>query len=135
MNTKVKDRGVHYMMVGYTLNHAGDTCRMLDRSTNREHETRDIIWLHQMYFEKPIISQDLAIAPVIDDDYEVEKEPTIKVGKGLDDNEEKEDELQDDDNETGGEEAESLNKETQMVTRTGRRIKSPSRLFNKWVLL
>ena len=93
------------------------------------HETRDIIWLQRMYFEKPIIYQDLAIAPVIDDNYEVEKEPTIKVGEGLDDNEEKEDELQDDDNENGSEEAESLNTETQVVTRTGSCIKSPSRLI------
>jgi len=52
-------------------------------------ETQDIIWLRRMYFEKPIINQDLAIAPVIDDDYEVEKEPTIKVGEGLDDNDSK----------------------------------------------
>ena len=89
MNTKVKDRGVHCMMVGYALNHAGDTYRMWDKNTNRVHETRDIIWLRRMYFEKPIINQDLAIAPVIDDDYEVEKEPTIKVGEGLDDNDSK----------------------------------------------
>ena len=31
MNTKVKDRGVHCMMVGYALNHAGDTYRMWDK--------------------------------------------------------------------------------------------------------
>jgi hypothetical protein len=33
MNTKVKDRGVHCMMVGYALNHAGDTYRMWDKNT------------------------------------------------------------------------------------------------------
>ena len=32
-NPKVKDRGVHCMMVGYALNHAGDTYRMWDRNT------------------------------------------------------------------------------------------------------
>jgi len=132
MNTKVKDRGVHCMMVGYALNHAGDTYRMWDKITNRVHETRDIIWLRRMYFEKPIINQDLAIAPVIDDDYEVEKEPTIKVGEGLDENDEQEDQLpQDEDNDTGGEVAESPNTETQVVTRTGRRIKNPSRLIEE----
>jgi hypothetical protein len=49
---KLFDRGVHCMMVGYALNHAGDTYRMWDMKTNRVHETRDVIWLKRMYFDK-----------------------------------------------------------------------------------
>ena len=60
---KLFDRGVHCMMVGYALNHAGDTYRMWDMKTNRVHETRDVIWLKRMYFEKEEEAQDVVIEP------------------------------------------------------------------------
>ena len=53
---KYSDKGRTCMFVGYALNHDGDCYRMYDPLTKRVHVTRDIKWLHRMYFnsdEKP----------------------------------------------------------------------------------
>ena len=39
---KFKDRGVHYMFVGYALDHDGDYYQMKNIDTGREYNTRNI---------------------------------------------------------------------------------------------
>jgi hypothetical protein len=51
---KIENRGVPCMMVGYALNHPGDTYRMYDPKSGGIHETRDVIWLRRMYYQKPL---------------------------------------------------------------------------------
>ena len=66
---KILDRGVQCMFVGYALEHAGDCYRMWNPETNRVHESRDVIWLKQFYYAKPIPEQELAVE-LITFDYE-----------------------------------------------------------------
>ena len=40
------------MFVGYQENHYGDCYRMCYPTTNKILLTRDVIWLHRMYFKK-----------------------------------------------------------------------------------
>jgi len=49
---KLGDRGATCMMVGYAGNHAGDCYEMLNMSTKRIIETRDVTWLGRNYFDK-----------------------------------------------------------------------------------
>ena len=114
---KLFDRGVHCMMVGYALNHAGDTYRMWDMKTNRVHETRDIIWLKRMYFEKEEEAQDVVIEPDVGVD---PKEVAEIVEAG-----EKE-EPQADEEEVVEEEVGAGNQ-----TRSGRIVNRPTRLIEE----
>ena len=50
--SKLADRGVQCMFVGYAKDHAGDVYLMYDPATKRVHTTRDVIWLKRMFFEK-----------------------------------------------------------------------------------
>ena len=43
--SKVLDRGVQCMFVGYAIDHDGDVYRMWNPNTNRVLISRDIIWL------------------------------------------------------------------------------------------
>ena len=52
MSPKLNDKGTHCMFVGYTYNHLGDCYRMYDPKTRRTRETRDIIWLKQMFYKR-----------------------------------------------------------------------------------
>lgn len=54
---KTGDRGVTVVFVGYPGNRTNDCYRFWNPSTNRVIESRDVIWLGQMYFKK----QDRAI--------------------------------------------------------------------------
>lgn len=64
MTPKVLDRGIQCMFVGYPNNHAGDVYEMWDPKTKRVRTTRDIIWLHRMYYQKPAILSDYGIGPI-----------------------------------------------------------------------
>jgi len=64
--TKIEDRGVHCMMIGYAPNHAGDCYKMWNPRTGRVHETRDIIWLHRMFYQTPVNPKDMVIGPSVD---------------------------------------------------------------------
>ena len=66
-STKLKDKGVHCMFVGYTTEHSGDTFRMYDRKTNCVWVSRDVIWLKQMYFEQPPTAREMTIEPIMFD--------------------------------------------------------------------
>ena len=61
---KLANRGVQCVFVGHALNHPGDCCRMWNKNTRRTHETRDVIWLKRMYFEKNEADKNVAIGPL-----------------------------------------------------------------------
>ena len=50
-NGKLGDRGQPMVFVGYAENHSWDCCRMWNPKTNKITETRDVIWLHRMYYQ------------------------------------------------------------------------------------
>ncbi len=47
---KTGDRGVKMMFVGYPSNRESDSKRMFNPDTHRVVTTRDVIWLHEMYY-------------------------------------------------------------------------------------
>jgi hypothetical protein len=53
---KLANRGIQCVFVGYALGHLGDTYRMWNPVTDGVHQTRDVIWLRQMYY-KPVEQQ------------------------------------------------------------------------------
>lgn len=40
------------MFTGFALRHEGDCYRMFDPGTQRVHTTRDVRWLHKMFYEE-----------------------------------------------------------------------------------
>ena len=64
--TKIEDRGVTCMMIGYALDHGGDCFRMYNPVTSGVHETRDVIWLHRMYYPPTNPVPEPCIAPAVD---------------------------------------------------------------------
>ena len=61
---KVIDRGVTMMFVGYANNHEGDCYRMYNPSTGKICETRDVIWLRRMFYERQD-AEDTTQEPVV----------------------------------------------------------------------
>ena len=47
--SKIQDKGITCMFVGYSPDHAGACYRMYNPDTSRIHTTRDIKWLGRMY--------------------------------------------------------------------------------------
>jgi hypothetical protein len=62
--SKLQDIGVPMMFVGYAENHAHDCCRMWNPATKQITETRDVIWLHRMYYQNDI-THDIGAMPAI----------------------------------------------------------------------
>jgi hypothetical protein len=58
---KVNDCGVPCMFVGYAKNHPGDMFRMYNPATGGIHETRDVLWLRRMYYEKPLSPNEFQV--------------------------------------------------------------------------
>ena len=75
---KVKDRGVPCMMIGYALEHPGDTYRMWNPDTNGVHQSRNVIWMKRMYYQKKILSNEITT----DGDIEFQTPATPKDGEG-----------------------------------------------------
>jgi hypothetical protein len=71
---KVSDRGIQCMMIGYAEDHHGDTFRMWDPKTRGIHETRDVIWLKQMFYQQIIIEEEIVV-----------DEPGLQTGESKDD--------------------------------------------------
>jgi hypothetical protein len=112
----VDDRGVQCMLVGYALDHAGDCYRMWNPDTNGIHETRDVIWLRRMFYEKPSTSYEIVDAPVLSDTAEKVVD-IMQVGEGtveLDDNEDS-----------------NLPDVMPTATRSGRIVQAPIRLIEE----
>ena len=49
---KLQDHGIHCIFVGYALNHPEGCYRMYDPATHRVRQSRDVVWLHRMFYEK-----------------------------------------------------------------------------------
>ena len=49
---KLEDWGVHYMFVGYSLEHLTGCYRMYDPKPDRVHVSCNMVWLHRMYYQK-----------------------------------------------------------------------------------
>ena len=49
---KLQDRGIHCIFVGYALNHPEGCYRMYDPATHQVRQSRDVVWLHRMFYEK-----------------------------------------------------------------------------------
>jgi hypothetical protein len=62
--SRIADRGIQCMMTGYATDHEGDCYRMWDPKTKGIHETRDVIWMKRMYYEKDI-GQGIIVPPMI----------------------------------------------------------------------
>jgi hypothetical protein len=76
---KVKDRGIPCMFIGYALDHPEDTYRMWNPETGGVHQTRDVIWMKRMFYEKKIRSNEI----ITQRDDILFKEPVIpEAGKG-----------------------------------------------------
>ena len=102
---KLGDRGITCMFVGYATNHSGDCYEMLNMSTRRVIQTRDVIWLGRMYFDK-------------------ERPDELKVT--LDDNDVVDINTEQNVENTTETIPEPPNNDSTIRTRSGRRIKAPS---------
>jgi hypothetical protein len=78
---KIADRGTPCMMAGYSTNHNGDCYQMWDPITGGVHDTRDVTWMHRMFFVREI-NHMLVIPPMIIPD--IDGNPTGS-GEGIND--------------------------------------------------
>ena len=140
MTSKLEDRGVQCMFIGYTKDHAENVYCMWDSDTSGIHETRDIIWLKRMYFEKPKLIHEV-IAPVeydADDPYGDEEAgdnfDNFGVREGESDDEKSEitdTEQADVMDEEEEEPLDGIQEDAGIVTRSGRAISKPTRLIEE----
>jgi hypothetical protein len=77
---KLANRGVQCVFVGYALGHSGDTYQMWNPVTNSLHQTRDVIWLQQMYY-KPVEQQAYYIT-IKEDIHQATKHKIITAEEG-----------------------------------------------------
>jgi len=75
---KLNNRGTSCMFMGYSVNHAHDVYRMLNLDTKKIINSRDIIWLNQVYNDWRAKKDNNQIN---DDDVEVE--PRIQDAKTI----------------------------------------------------
>ena len=61
---KLGDRGQPMVFVGYSDNHSYDCYRMWNPKTSKITETRDVIWLHRMYYQVDL-DDETAMVPEI----------------------------------------------------------------------
>ena len=141
MTPKLEDRGATCMMVGYALDHPGDTYRMYDPKTKGVHVTRDIIWLRRMYYD-PSVNQEAEIGEQTVIDAQL---PNAEAGEGsdvegLDTNvmtgNNDEESISPDDDINGIDvvdavEAENRDDWTEVTRRSGRAIRPPQRLIEE----
>ena len=99
---------------------------MWDPKTKRTHSSRDVIWLRQMYYEKPDTKRE--ISPMVDFKFEIPetKQPkTIEVGEGngrVSSNEEETSQERENDAETTP---------ATVTTRSGRAVNPPRKLIEE----
>ena len=143
---KVADRGVQCLIVGYALNHHGDCYRMWNPKTNYVYETRDVIWLRRMYFQKLNVTPEQAIVPVVSLQVDRESETVddstiIEVREGdtdiIDGNATSTDDGRNsdcngnEDNEGDSSNGGTEDAPTPTITRTGRQVKPRIRLIEE----
>jgi hypothetical protein len=59
----IGDRGIQCMFVGYSLDHTADCYKMWDPATSRVHQTRDVIWLDRMYYNRVKQADNIVVEP------------------------------------------------------------------------
>ena len=59
----MSNKGTACIFIGYTTHHAGDCYRMWNPETRKVHTTRDVLWLHRMYFRRPATRPDIVVDP------------------------------------------------------------------------
>jgi hypothetical protein len=60
---RIGDRGVKCMFVGYSLDHTADCYEMWDPATLRVNQTRDVIWLNRMYYNRVEQAKNIVVEP------------------------------------------------------------------------
>eukprot|EP00804_Cyclotella_cryptica_P028830 CCRYP_019720-RA/>CCRYP_019720-RA protein AED:0.58 eAED:0.63 QI:0/0/0/0.5/1/1/4/0/888 len=63
-NGKLGDRGIPMVFVGCAENHSHDCYRMWYPTTRKVTESRDVIWLHRMYYQDDVTG-DMAMLPEV----------------------------------------------------------------------
>lgn len=123
---KLADRGTACMFIGYAMHHDGDCYKMWNPVTSRVHTTRDIIWLHRMFYVKDI-GQNIATVP--------EYVSAEDVGEGIDISPDSPSEEGEDPEDTADDETvptENLAGDRPFsTTRSGRKITPPQRLIEE----
>ena len=76
---KLKEKGITCIFVGYAENHSKNCYRIWCKKSNKYYLTRDIVFLHRMYYEKPqrrneIATDSLKIIIIEDDCTDTESE-------------------------------------------------------------
>ena len=141
MTPKLEDRGATCMMVGYALDHPGDTYRMYDPKTKGVRVTCDIIWLRRMYYD-PSVNQEAEIGEQTVIDAQL---PNAEAGEGSDvegldtnvmtgNNDEESISADDDINGidvVDAVDAENRDDWTEVTRRSGRAIRPPQRLIEE----
>ena len=74
---KTGDRGQDMIFVGYAIDRGSDCVRMYNPVTNCVVQTRDVIWLKRMYYEKPKQAPNLEVSnnEAKDGDGQTESDP------------------------------------------------------------
>ena len=149
---KLEDKGTHCIFVGYCRDHAGDVYRMFNPQTKKLHVTRDITWLHRMYFLPPNDSPHLMITPILAPENDCDSEVHLEdEGNASDRSKPFVEELEDDcpnqpvvdtpmvetvDRTTDADEnvsaITSATPRQHQVTRTGRHVRPPQRLIEEY---
>ena len=56
---KLEDQGEHCIFVGYSLTHPADCLWMYDPKTHRVRVSHDVVWVHQMFYQKQKSVQEM----------------------------------------------------------------------------
>ena len=56
---KLQDCGINCIFVGYAENHPEGCYQMYDPATHRVHQSRNVVWLHRMFYKKHINNSKL----------------------------------------------------------------------------
>eukprot|EP00797_Seminavis_robusta_P025408 Sro4424_g353970.1 Retrotransposon protein (325) ;mRNA; r:373-1349 len=131
LQPKGKDRGAVCMFVGYPNAHAGDCYKMWDPSTRRVHVSRDVVWLHRMYYKKTQkagegTSNEEAIELEEDELSVIQEEPERIDGEQEEEEENGKENVEERQDETQNEEHVP---DTGVQTRSGRVVKPRDRLI------
>ena len=84
---KLADRGVTCMFVAYSLDHAGDVYEMWDPVANVIYVTRDILWMHRLYFVNALQRDDANLLLGINDNDDNGSVSSASEGESDDDSE------------------------------------------------
>ena len=78
LKSKLSDRGVEAMFVGYSEYHAKNVYRFMNLKTNRIMTSRDVIWMHLLYKDYKKDEQN-EIKEIIIDNLDIKKKDENKI--------------------------------------------------------